>query len=89
VEPAKSRKLWKNAFRPSPACAAAKTPPPQIQWPLTGYIRATSNTLKTMNDMNFTRSATAPETIVAAVPAKTSWKKNLAASGTGVQLIAE
>ena len=34
------------------------------------------------------RSATAPETIVAAVPANTSWKKNLAHSGTPVQLIA-
>ena len=34
------------------------------------------------------RSATAPDTIVAAVPANTSWKKNFAHSGTLVQLIA-
>ncbi len=32
------------------------------------------------------RSATAPLTMVAAVPAKTSWKKNFANSGTPVQL---
>ena len=44
--------------------------------------------LKTMNDRYLMRSATAPETIVAAVPANTSWKKNLAHSGTPVQLIA-
>ncbi len=42
-----------------------------------------------MNDLNFILSATAPETIVAAVPANTSWKKNFAHSGTPVQLIAE
>ena len=35
------------------------------------------------------RSATAPETIVAAVPAKTNWKKNFVHSGTPVQLIDE
>ena len=34
------------------------------------------------------RSATEPDTIVAAVPAKTSWKKNFANSGTPVQAIA-
>ena len=34
------------------------------------------------------RSATAPDTIVAAVPANTNWKKNFAHSGTLVQLIA-
>ena len=33
---------------------------------------------KTMKETNLTRSATAPLTIVAAVPAKTSWKRNLA-----------
>ena len=37
---------------------------------------------------NLTRSATAPLTIVAAVPANTSWKKNFAISGTPVQLSA-
>ena len=41
-----------------------------------------------MNALNLIRSATAPDTIVAAVPAKTSWKKNLAQSGTPVQLSA-
>ena len=35
---------------------------------------------------NLTLSATAPDTIVAAVPANTSWKKNLAPKGTPVQL---
>jgi hypothetical protein len=35
------------------------------------------------------RSATAPETMVAAVPAKTSWKKNFAHRGTPVQESAE
>src|SRR3972149_5777972 len=44
---------------------------------------------KTMKEPNRTRSATAPETMVAAVPAKTSWKKNFAQSGTPVQLSAE
>ena len=43
---------------------------------------------KKMKEWNLIRSATAPDTIVAAVPAKTSWKKNFAHSGTGVQLIA-
>ena len=33
------------------------------------------------------RSATAPDTIVAAVPANTSWKKNFAFSGTPVHAI--
>jgi hypothetical protein len=37
---------------------------------------------------NLIRSATAPETIVAAVPANTSWKKNLAVRGMPVQLSA-
>ena len=36
---------------------------------------------------NLTRSATAPETIVAAVAAKTIWKKNFASRGIPVQLI--
>src|SRR3990172_8718432 len=44
---------------------------------------------KKMKEPNLTRSATAPETMVAAVPAKTSWKKNFAQSGTPVQLSAE
>ncbi|OQB99211.1 MAG: hypothetical protein BWX78_01816 [Firmicutes bacterium ADurb.Bin099] len=39
-----------------------------------------------MNEWNLILSATAPETIVAAVAAKTSWKKNLAKRGTPVQL---
>jgi len=34
------------------------------------------------------RSATHPETIVAAVPAKTNWKKNLANKAIPGQLIA-
>src|SRR3970040_1377993 len=38
---------------------------------------------------NRIRSATAPETMVAAVPANTSWKKNLASSGRAVQEMAE
>ena len=44
--------------------------------------------LKMRKELNLMRSATAPETMVAAVPAKTSWKKNFAQSGTGVQLMA-
>ncbi len=52
-------------------------------------MNATRTTLNTMKEPNLMRSATAPDTIVAAVPANTSWKKNLAQSGTGVQLIAE
>ncbi len=36
---------------------------------------------------NLIRSATAPETIVAAVAAKTIWKRNLASSGIPVQLM--
>jgi hypothetical protein len=67
---------------------APSRPPPQIQWPEIGYITATRTKLKRMNEENLMRSATAPETIVAAVPANTSWKKNFAQSGTGVQLIA-
>ena len=35
---------------------------------------------------NLILSATAPLTMVAAVPAKTSWKKNFASRGTPVQL---
>jgi hypothetical protein len=42
-----------------------------------------------MNEMYLMRSATAPETIVAAVPQNTSWKKNLAQSGTPVHEMAE
>ena len=34
------------------------------------------------------RSATEPDTMVAAVPANTSWKKNFVQSGMPVQLIA-
>ncbi len=43
----------------------------------------------TMKVTYLIRSATAPETIVAAVPQKTNWKKNFAQIGTPVQLIAE
>ena len=39
-----------------------------------------------MNEENLIRSATQPETMVAAVAAKTSWKKNFAYKGTPVQL---
>ena len=42
--------------------------------------------VKMMNAWYLILSATAPETIVAAVPQKTSWKKNLAHNGTPVQL---
>ncbi len=42
-----------------------------------------------MKERNVIRSATAPETMVAAVPAKTSWNRNLAQRGTPVQLMAE
>ena len=42
-----------------------------------------------MKETNLIRSATAPETMVAAVPQNTSWKKNLAQSGTPVQFSAE
>jgi hypothetical protein len=66
----------------------ARKPPPQIQWPVIGYRMPTSRKEKKMKEWNLIRSATAPETMVAAVPAKTSWKKNFAHSGTPVQLIA-
>ena len=39
-----------------------------------------------MKLMNLIRSATAPLTMVAAVPANTSWKKNFTLRGTPVQL---
>ena len=35
-----------------------------------------------MNERYLMRSATAPETMVAAVPQNTSWKKNLPQNGT-------
>ena len=38
--------------------------------------------LNTMNERYLILSATAPETIVAAVPANTNWKKNFTTSGT-------
>ena len=41
--------------------------------------------LNRMKEWYLIRSATAPETMVAAVPQNTSWKKNLAHSGTPVQ----
>ena len=41
-----------------------------------------------MKAENLMRSATAPETIVPAVPANTSWKKNLVQSGVPVQFSA-
>ena len=47
-------------------------PPPQIQWPVTGYITPTKIAEKTINDTNLMRSATTPETMVAAVPANTN-----------------
>ena len=53
-----------------------------------GYMNATRMKLKIRNEPNLMRSATAPETMVAAVPANTSWKKNLAHRGVGVQLMA-
>ena len=40
-----------------------------------------------MYEVNLVRSAMAPETIVAAVAAKTSWKKNFMNSGTLAQLM--
>ena len=46
---------------------------------------ATSKKLKIMNEENLIRSATQPDTMVAAVAAKTSWKKNFAYSGIPVQ----
>ncbi len=58
-------------------------PPPQIQWPVIGYMKATRMKLNTRKAMNLMRSATAPETIVAAVPANTNWKKNFAQSTVG------
>ncbi len=41
-------------------------------------MKATRSAEKTTKERNLMRSATAPETMVAAVAAKTSWKKNLA-----------
>jgi hypothetical protein len=43
----------------------------------------------TINEMYLMRSATAPETMVAAVPQNTSWKKNFAQKGTPAHEIAE
>ena len=45
--------------------------------------------LNAMKDKNLMRSATAPDTMVAAVPANTSWKKNFAQIGTPAQAIEE
>jgi len=75
VEPAKSKKP-----------ILARKPPPQIQWPVMGYITPTRTREKTRNEPYRVRSFIAPETMVAAVPAKASWKKNFAISGTPVQL---
>src|SRR3989338_8697171 len=47
----------------------ANQPPPQIQCQVIGYMIATSTKEKTINEPYLMRSATAPETIVAAVPA--------------------
>ena len=54
---------------------------------LSGYIIPTSIAEKIINTWNLILSATAPDTIVAAVPANTNWKRNLAQKGTCVQLI--
>jgi len=43
---------------------------------------------KMMKDMYLILSATAPETMVAAVPQNTNWKKNLAHKGIPAQLSA-
>ncbi len=49
-------------------------------------MTATRMNEKRMKERYLTRSATAPDTIVAAVPANTSWKKNFARRGTVAQL---
>ena len=52
-------------------------------------MTATRIKLKIMNEEKWIRSATQPETIVAAVAANTSWKKNFARSGIPDQLSEE
>ena len=61
VEPAKSQKP-----------AVASQPPPQIQWPVMGYTKLIRRKENTMKEMYLMRSATDPDTIVAAVPANTN-----------------
>ena len=64
-EPAKS-------IKPS----SANQPPFHCQLPDIGYIKAVRIRAKTTNSPNLTLSATRPETMVAAVPAKLIGKEN-------------
>ena len=63
VEPAKS---WNP---PSSPPSVERNPPPHCQEPTIGYTNPTYIMVKIINPPIFTRSATAPETIVAAVAA--------------------
>ena len=50
-------------------------PPPHFQEPAIVYTTATNTVANTMNEESFTRSATAPETMVAAVAANIAWNR--------------
>ena len=67
AEPAKS-------LKPLPPFSALIQPPPQCHEPTHGYARPTSSVAKMRNGSSLTRSATAPETMVAAVAANMAWK---------------
>ncbi|MBM7687006.1 hypothetical protein JOD07_002804 [Defluviitalea raffinosedens] len=45
-------------------------------------MKIVSTKENTMNERYLTRSATAPDTMVAAVPQNTNWKKNFPQKGT-------
>ena len=61
---------------------SANQPPPHTQCPTIGYMKSVRINENIIKDIYLTRSATAPETIVAAVPQKTNWKKNFPQKGT-------
>ena len=57
----------------------SKKPPPHFHDPAIGYTNPTYRIVKIMKGKIFILSATAPETIVAAVAANTVWKNKSAA----------
>ena len=63
VEPAKS---WKPI--------SLSQPPPQVQAPMTGYMRLVSTAVNIKNDHSRTRSAIVPEMMDAVVATNTIWK---------------
>jgi len=81
-----SRKAQTSAAAPPTACTAVDparswkpvnqlVSPPQTHEPVMGYAIATNKTEKSKKGPSLTRSATAPETMVAAVAANIPWNK--------------